>query len=233
MLQDRLSEAAIAFHRILEANNIPYGIFGGFAIACLGGARESKDVDCIAKVNKERLINIVDGRSGFVFVNQTRQDYVAFLWSDTPDRRNAVLLEVFVDQFPGSCYPLTNVPMGKVQVKGQNSGQQTISLLDPVLIFKGKLRAAALRSKFHDSADLRWLETRFSAQLATTVAQFDPVYVGLALRRYPELNNTFLRLGLDLQKAEAAVQSYSLDKLPAPQPGDVQKGLLRIPSNGP
>lgn len=153
MLQDRLSEDAIAFHRILQANNIPYGIFGGFAIACLGGVRESKDVDCIAKVNKERLINMVNNRSGFVFVDQTRQDYVAFLWSDSPDRRNAVLLEGFVDEFAGSCYPLDNVLMRSLQVKGQNSGQQTISLLDPVLIFKGKLRAAALRSKFHDSAD--------------------------------------------------------------------------------
>ncbi len=53
------------------------------------------------------------------------------------------------------------------------------------------------------------------------MAQFDLVYVGLALRRYPELNSTFLRLELDLPKAEAAAQCYSLDKLSAPQPEDV------------
>lgn len=37
----------------------------------------------------------------------------------------------------------------------------------------------------------------FGEQL-TAVAQFDLVYVDLALRRYRELNSTFLRLGLDL-----------------------------------
>ncbi|RMZ81346.1 hypothetical protein DV738_g2246, partial [Chaetothyriales sp. CBS 135597] len=122
-----------------------------------------RDVDCIAKVDKEQLINILDGRSGFAFVNQTRQDHGAFLWSDTPDRKNAVVLEVFV--------------------------------------FRG------------------------SAQWSSSI-RF------MSLRRYPELNNTFIRLGLDLQRAEEAAQSDSIDKLPAPQPGDVQKGLLRTPSYG-
>lgn len=41
------------------------------------------------------------------------------------------------------------------QVAGQVMGSGQISHLNAVEIFKGKLRAAAARGKFHDSADLR------------------------------------------------------------------------------
>lgn len=164
MLQERLSDAAITLHRNSQANNIPYGIFGGFTISCSGGLRESKDVNHIARVNEQQIIQLLNGQNGFVAVPQGA---------------------------------LNNVPVRNVQVRGQISGAQDISLLDPVNPFKGKLPAAALRSKFHDSTDLRWLESRFGQVLATSRAQFDLVYIGLALVRYPELRNTFARLGLD------------------------------------
>lgn len=40
-------------------------------------------------------------------------------------------------------------------------GTGQASFLDPFHLFKGKLRAAATRSEFHDSADMRWLVDRY------------------------------------------------------------------------
>src|SRR4029077_5058450 len=101
MIQERLNDAAIALHRILSQANIRFGIFGGYAIGVLGGVRESKDIDCIASISKQQIITLLDGKEGFVAVPQSRQDYVAFLWSDTPNRSNAVLVEIFCEQFAG------------------------------------------------------------------------------------------------------------------------------------
>lgn len=101
MRQDRLNDAAIALHRILDRANVRYGIFGGYAIGTMGGPRESKDVDCIASISKSQIIQLVDGKEGFEYINQARPDYTAFLWSDRADRQRAVLVEVFVEQFPG------------------------------------------------------------------------------------------------------------------------------------
>lgn len=105
MVHSRLNDAAIALYQVLHQAGIKHGIFGGYAIATLGGPRESKDVDCIAAVSKSQIINVLDGRNGFQFVNQGREDYVAFLWDDKPDRRHAVLVEVFVERFPGPYLP--------------------------------------------------------------------------------------------------------------------------------
>ena len=101
MHQGRLNDAAIALHRVLSANLIKFGIFGGYAIATLGGPRESKDVDCLASVNKQQIISLLDGEAGFQAIPQSRQDYVAFLWSDKPNRDRAVLVEIFCESFPG------------------------------------------------------------------------------------------------------------------------------------
>lgn len=47
---------------------------------------------------------LLDGKDAFVAVPQSRQEYVAFLWSDKPDRSNAVLVEIFCEQSAGeSC----------------------------------------------------------------------------------------------------------------------------------
>jgi hypothetical protein len=74
MIQGRLNDAAIALHQVFQQANIKHGIFGCYAIASLGGPRESKDVDCIAAVSKEQIVQVLNGRNGFVFINQTRQD---------------------------------------------------------------------------------------------------------------------------------------------------------------
>jgi hypothetical protein len=101
MHQARLNDAAIALSRVLDRAGITFGIFGGYAIAAHGGQRESKDIDCLAAVTKQQILDLLDGKQGFVAVPQTREDYVALLWSDKPNRQNAVLVEIFCEQFPG------------------------------------------------------------------------------------------------------------------------------------
>ena len=128
---------------------------------------------------------------------------------------------------------MRNVQPRQILVHGPVNGTRPISLLDPVYIFKGKLRAAALRGKFTDSADLRWLESHFRDQLRRNKSQFDLRYVGLALRRYPELYILFNRLGLNIPAAEAATAHMDISHLPAPAPGDVHRGLLKAPTPTP
>lgn len=101
MIQARLNDAAIALSEILEAADINHGIFGGFAIGTLGGPRESKDIDCLAAISKPEIVALLDGTDGFALVSQSRDDYVAFLWSEKADRSQAVLVEIFVDDFKG------------------------------------------------------------------------------------------------------------------------------------
>ena len=108
-------------------------------------------------------------------------------------------------------------------------GSGQISHLDPVDIFKGKLRASATRAKFHDSADIRWLEQKFLSQLMARTSEFNLEYVGLALKRYPELELSLARIGIDIPAAKDRIASVDLKSLPPQQPGDVQKGLLGPP----
>ncbi|KAE8356062.1 hypothetical protein BDV28DRAFT_7345 [Aspergillus coremiiformis] len=226
MFQDRLNDAAIALHRVLSRANIHFGIFGGYAINVLGGSRESKDIDCIASISKQQMINILDGQDGFVAIPQGRQDYVAFLWSDKPDRSNAVLVEVFCEQFTGAEYTMKDVPVSLRTINGQRLGTGQASFLDPFYLFKGKLRAAATRSKFHDSADLRWLAARYGNLIQARKVELNPQYIGLAVKRYPELEHLFGRVGVDLNGAKDAARDLDPFKLLRPTPGDVQRGLL-------
>lgn len=89
--------AAVAIYTALEASGIKFGIFGGYAVSVLGGNRESKDVDCIVSASKQEILRVLDGKNGFTAIPQTREDYVAFLWSEHP----AVLVEIFCARFPG------------------------------------------------------------------------------------------------------------------------------------
>lgn len=111
-------------------------------------------------------------------------------------------------------------------VNGQKLGSGISCFLDPFYLFKGKLRAAATRSKFHDSADLRWLEGQHRTAIQARKTELSLQYIGLAMKRYPELEMLFKRLNLDLAGAQNAAHNLDLSKLPAPAPGDVQHGLL-------
>lgn len=42
MIQRRLNDAAVALYRVLSAAGIEHGLLGGYAIATLGGPRETK-----------------------------------------------------------------------------------------------------------------------------------------------------------------------------------------------
>jgi hypothetical protein len=111
-------------------------------------------------------------------------------------------------------------------VNGQRLGSSLASFLDPFYLFKGKLRAAAARSKSHDSFDLRWLADRFEESIKAQKDELNLEYIGLAVKRYPELELLFGRLGIDLVKAKDASCDLDPNKLSAPAPGDVQRGLL-------
>ncbi|RDW86945.1 uncharacterized protein DSM5745_03587 [Aspergillus mulundensis] len=226
MLQDRLNDAAIALHRMLTPANVRFGIFGGYAIGVLGGSRESKDIDCLASISKDQVLALLDGKGGFAAVPQGRQDYVAFLWSDSVNRANPVLVEIFCEQFAGAQYTMRNVQATIRTVNGQRLGTGPSSFLDPFLLFKGKLRAAATRAKFHDSADLRWLADRYGQAIQMRRNELNPQYIGLALKRYPELELLFGRLGVDIARAKHSVRDLSPSRLPPPAQGDVQRGLL-------
>ncbi len=94
MIQERLNDAAKALYKVLSEAGVKHGIFGGCAIGALGGPRESKDIDCITSVSKQQILSILNGKQGFEYLNQAREDYVAFFWSDRPDKTRALLLEI-------------------------------------------------------------------------------------------------------------------------------------------
>ncbi|RYP78939.1 hypothetical protein DL769_003104 [Monosporascus sp. CRB-8-3] len=226
MMQERLNDAAIALHRVLSRQRINFGIFGGYAIGAIGGVRESKDIDCLASVSKDQIVRLLDNKEGFSAIPQSRQDYVAFLWSDRADRKHAVLVEIFCEQFPGARYSMANVPCRSIPIRGLSLGQGTSSFLDPFYLFKGKLRAAATRAKFHDSADLRMLASRYASVIRSRANELNPESVGLAIKRYPELERLFEQLRVDVERAKRAAKHLDLNRLPPPTHGDVQRGLL-------
>lgn len=90
-----LSDVAIAIGRAMDRLGIPFGIFGGYAIATLGGPRESKDIDCAVNCTKEWLVSNLSENDGFKSMGNKRQDIVTFLWGD----RN-VLVEFFPSKPP-------------------------------------------------------------------------------------------------------------------------------------
>lgn len=117
-----------------------------------------------------------------------------------------------------------NIRPNAVAINGKRNG--AAPFLDPVYIFKGKLCATANRAKFHDPADLRWLEGRFRQTIKARGAELNSQYVGLAMKRYPELETLFIRLGIDVAVAKNAASTLNPNNLPRPAPGDVQQGIL-------
>ncbi len=101
MNHERLSDAAISLNRALGRAGIKFGIIGGFAIAAMGGARESHDIDCIAAVSKFEVIELLDRKDGFVCIKYPRPDYAVFFWCYNGDRRHVSLIEIFCEKFDG------------------------------------------------------------------------------------------------------------------------------------
>lgn len=78
--QGNLNDAAIAVSKVLTEHGIQHGVFGGWAVATLGGPRESKDIDCLVATNRATSLDLLDKKHGFVLIPQMREDYVAFFW---------------------------------------------------------------------------------------------------------------------------------------------------------
>lgn len=219
MRDGRLNDAAIAVNKALLEARVTFGIFGGFAVGVHGGPRESKDIDCVVNCQKEWLVTFLSSKKDFLYTNNTRPDYAAFFWgNDKPG--NGVLIEFFPIVMTPNMTPQT------VTVQGESLGSQVTQLLDVGFVYKGKLRAAAMRGKHSDAADLIFLESRYTDYLKGRATEFSRYYVGLALKRFPHLEHSFVRVNIDVKAAKVRVQDVELDALPTPQPNDVQNGLL-------
>ena len=97
-------------------------------------------------------------------------------------------------------YRAGDIKVRQVNVAGDVlKGDHSIFLLDPFYIFKGKLGAAATRQKYHDAADLRWLERKYRNILHEHCDEINIGYVGLALKRSLELEACFQRIGIDVK----------------------------------
>jgi hypothetical protein len=232
-----LGDAAIALSRALSTLGVEHGVFGGYAVAVLGGPRASKDIDCAVNCQKEWLVRNLSAVEGFKFTGNARPDLVVFLYGD-----KNILIELFPSTFNQHCVEvsLTNTTASmsvirttQVQVRGERSGLQVTKILDLVFIYKGKLQAAATRAKHSDAADLLYLEGEHKAELRAHNNQINRQHVGMALKRYPHLEHSFERLGLDLKACKAVAREMDLDTLPATSPPNaVQNGLLfnlRVP----
>jgi hypothetical protein len=121
---------------------------------------------------------------------------------------------------------LDSIRLATIPLNGQITEFGASSFLTPFHLFKGKVHAAAERDNFHDAADLRWLETRYSEEIRASKKELNLKFVGLAIKRYPELETQFTRLGIDVMNAKKAAANLDPNKLPKPAPGDVQEGLL-------
>ena len=106
-------------------------------------------------------------------------------------------------------------------------GQGATFILDPVYVFKGKVRACSGRNKPSDATDVGWLEGRFRQMLQEQRQTLNLVSIGLAARRYPHLTWVFQRIGIDMKKAEQAAAPHSLERTNFGYPGDVQRGALQ------
>ena len=122
---------------------------------------------------------------------------------------------------------LQNLRSHTVAITGHEAGVGSTRILDPVSIFKGKLRAAATRSKHTDAADIVWLEGRFNEALKARNNEFNQVLVGMAAIRYPHLERPFIRLDCKIEDCKALAESrgFNPNAIQPAAVGDVQRGL--------
>ena len=104
MHQSILDCAAVALSTVFSSHKIQHAFFGGWAIISKGADRESKDLDCLVKADKEDVVQLltqdVKGLYGedvgvWMEIPQARSDYVAFFWKNTAAVGEMVLVEVF------------------------------------------------------------------------------------------------------------------------------------------
>lgn len=123
---------------------------------------------------------------------------------------------------------MTGMTTIRIPVEGRLRGQEATFILDPVLVFKGKLFAAATRNKFSDAADLLWLADVHTDLLKSRSRELSRNLVGRVAERHAHLRRTFEKL-VGQQVLEAAIQSSrNADSSPSTviQQNQVQNGLL-------
>ncbi|KAI0890789.1 hypothetical protein F4806DRAFT_489882 [Annulohypoxylon nitens] len=227
MSRELLNDAAIVLHHIFSNENIKYGIFGGYAISAFGGLRATKDIDVLASISKDELLKLVTKEHGFDALTQARDDYVAFLYADKAAPKLQVLVEVFCAKFKDFQHTMKGVSITAIPIKGSYHGPGFASFLDPPYLFKGKLHAAATRSRPYDAADLRALVTRYKEDIASHTDKMNIKDIGLAIKRHPELVFLFRQLDIDVHKAERAARFLNPNDIKQPiAAGAVQSGLL-------
>ncbi|KAK2858529.1 hypothetical protein FQN49_004643 [Arthroderma sp. PD_2] len=221
--QKRLSEAAVAISKILSDHGTKYGIFGGWAVNVLGGNRATKDIDLMAAIGKDELWELMEGRNGWTKIPNMREDYASFFWDDALKR--PVLVEIFI----GSTSSPANTEnasraMRVVDTQTVLVDGKPVQLLDVVLIFKGKLHAAADRAKSSDTLDLKHLLNKYAERLRPHATKISLRDVGKAVRRYPELTEPLSSIGINVFQAQG-IQSDEATWL-SPPPYNVQKGIM-------
>ncbi|KAI1098452.1 hypothetical protein F4804DRAFT_338183 [Jackrogersella minutella] len=227
MSVEHLNDAAIVLHRVFSQEGIKFGIFGGFAIRIMGGLRSTKDIDCLASASKDQVVKLLHKNGGFEAISQVRDNYAAFFWDDQVNSHRPVLVEIFCEQFEGSKHSMENISCVDIHINGRSSGQGVSTFLGPFELFKGKLHAAATRSKFHDSADLRALMKMSEVDIKPRAGELNLKDVGLAVKRHPELEFLFRHLEVDLVQAKRAAKDVNLNDIQQPiAVGAVQSGLL-------
>ena len=100
------------------------------------------------------------------------------------------------------------------------------NFLTPFYLFKGKLRAAATRGNITIPQILDYWSPNTRMRLEPYVGELSMEYVGLAIKRCGVLQRLFEQIGVDTHKTLECIEHLELDGLPAPAPGNVQKGLL-------
>jgi hypothetical protein len=123
---------------------------------------------------------------------------------------------------------MLNMTTIRMEVTGRLSGKSTTQILDPVVIFKGKLYATSMRNKYSDAADLIWLATKFSPELRSRSKELSRHMIGRVVKRHPHLERTFSSIiGADsLEASTATAREQDVDQLSAIEQNQVQNGLL-------
>ncbi|KAK2766775.1 hypothetical protein FQN54_006089 [Arachnomyces sp. PD_36] len=223
-LQSRLNRAAIDLSAILSKNGTKHGIFGGWAVNALGSGRETKDVDCLAAIGKDDLIELMADKPGWTQIPNMREDYAPYFWDD--ELNKPVLVEVFPASLTSpantenSIQAMKNIRTEKMDVDGTS-----VQILGTIQIFKGKLRAAAGRQNETDAQDLLHLCRFFRGTIQNSTNKFDLEDVGKTIQRHPELAEVFGDLYINVEHA-AKLGPFDVGVTLGPAAFEVQKGII-------
>jgi hypothetical protein len=133
-----------------------------------------------------------------------------------------------VSSAKGTTASMLNMTTIRMEVTGRQAGKSTTQILDPVIIFKGKLYATSMRNKYSDAADLTWLATKFSSELQSRSKELSRHMIGRVVKRHPHLERTFsLIIGADgVEASIATAREQDLNQLSVIEQNQVQNGLL-------